>query len=47
MKSGINFVSWRELKSEGDWIDLPQDHEGTNISGTKFLAGQAHPDVPR
>ncbi len=47
MIRGMNFVSWRELQLEGDWVDLPQDGEGANISGTKFLAGQAHTDVPR
>ncbi len=29
----------------GDWVDLLGDGKGTNVSGTKFLAGQAHPDV--
>ncbi len=47
MIRGIHFVSWRELQLEGDWVDLPQDGEGANIPGTKFLVGQAHLDVPR
>ncbi len=29
-----------------NWIDLLDDGEGANVSGTEFLAGQAHPDVP-
>lgn len=40
----MNSVVRRELV--GDRIDLFDDGEGANISGTELLAGQTHPNVP-
>lgn len=41
----MDSVMYRELKLICDQIDLSDDGEGANVSGTKPLAGQAHPDI--
>ncbi len=42
----MNFVLWRKLQLVSDRINFLGDGEGTNVSGTWLLAGQAHSDVP-
>ncbi len=46
MECGVNLVLRRQLESVGDRIDLFQDGEGANKSGTEFPARQAQSDVP-
>ncbi len=42
----MNTVLRWDLELVGDWVDLLDNGEGANVSGTYLLTGQAQTDVP-